>query len=190
MKYQTLVLNKPNINNFAKERNNLLKDAREDWIFFVDTDEQVSSNLEKELKKMDPGKFDGFYVKRKIYFLGNYVGEDKVLRLGKKDAGKWTRKIHEVWDIKGRVGLLHGYLIHNTATDFTSYLRKMQKYARLHAEENLKEGKKSSIFKIAFYPLGKFFQNIFLGRKFVFSVLQSYHSFLAWKILWKLQRTK
>lgn len=186
--FQTLILNKENITDFAKERNLLLEKAKSEWVFFLDTDETISEELKDEIRKLDPKDFNGFFIKRKIIFLGKHVGEDKALRLGKKNSGKWERKVHETWKIKGKTKTLSNYLIHDTAGDLHSYIKKMNKYSGLHAEENLHEEKRSSLFKIIFYPKAKFLQNIFQGRGFAFSMLQSFHSFLGWVKQWELQR--
>jgi len=185
---EIITLKAPDIRDFAYERNKLLKKASSVWVFFVDGDEKISEELKKEIENLDPGSYNGYYVKRKIIFLGHVIGEDKVLRLGKRDAGKWNRKVHEVWNIKGKVGLLKNFLIHNTAEDISSYVGKINKYSSIHAEENLKEGKKVSILKIIFYPKMMFLKNILQGRGFTFSMLQSLHSFLGWSKEWELTR--
>lgn len=186
--FQTLTLSEKNITDFAEARNRLLKSAKNDWVFFVDTDEVVTKKLIKEIVDLEPKDFDGYYIRRKIIFMGREIGEDKVLRLGKKNAGRWERKVHETWNIRGKVGTLNNYIIHNTAGNIQSYIEKMNKYSEIHAGENMREGKRSTLFKIIFYPKGKFIQNIFTGRGFVFSMLQSFHSFLGWSKLWELQK--
>ena len=146
---EIITLNKSGITDFAQERNLLLKKAKNDWVLFLDTDETATSKLMKEIhKKIQDDKFDGFYIKRKIYFCGQYVGEDKVLRLARKGVGKWKRAVHEVWDIQGNIGMLQNYIIHNTANNLSEYIDKMNYYSTLHARENLKEGKRSNLFKI------------------------------------------
>lgn len=185
---QTLTLSKPDIRDFALERNRLLEKAKANWVLFLDTDEVLSDTLKKEIVNLKPLDYSGFYIKRKIYFLGKLIGGDKVLRLGRKNAGKWRRAVHETWEIKGRIGTMENYIVHNTATNLHDYIGKMNKYAYIHAAENLKEGKRSNIFKIIFYPKFKFLQNILSGHGFVFGMLQSFHSFLAWSELWILQK--
>ncbi|HUC94637.1 MAG TPA: hypothetical protein VMR19_01355 [Candidatus Saccharimonadales bacterium] len=182
----TVTLNKPVISNFAGERNELLRKAKESWVLFLDTDEKLSQELKKEISDLDTSDFSGFYIKRKIIFLGKEIGEDKVLRLGKKNSGKWSRRVHETWLVKGKIGTLEGYIIHNTANNLHDYIGKMNKYSSIHAEENLKEGKRLGLFKIIFYPKLKFVQNMLSGRGFVFSMLQSFHSFLGWAKQWEL----
>jgi hypothetical protein len=119
--------------------------------------------------------------------LGQYAGTDKIVRLGRKNAGKWERRVHETWKIKGNIGQLKNLLIHNTATNLRDFIDKINFYSTLHAEENRDSGKESNTFKIVFYPIYKFVQSLIIGRGFVMSMLQSFHSFLAWSKEWKLQ---
>jgi len=186
--FQIITLNKPGIQDFSAERNALLKKSNASWVLFLDTDELLSPELKKEIDDLNPEGFSGFFIKRKIIFLGKYLGQDKVLRLAKADAGKWEREVHEVWKVEGKVGTLKNYIIHNTATDLHSYISKMNTYSDLHAKANIKEGKRSSLFKIIFYPKVKFLQNLISGRGFVFSMLQSFHSFLSWTKQWEYQK--
>ena len=186
--FEILTLDKQDITDFARERNLLLAKAKLPWVLFLDTDEKISNGLESELKSLDLTGYNGFYIKRKIIFLGKEIGEDKVIRLGKKDAGKWNRAVHEKWNIKGKVGTLKNYIIHETANNLHEYIGKMNKYSTIHAVENKKEGKHSNLFKIIVFPKLKLLQNLLLGRGFTFSMLQSFHSFLGWTKLWELQR--
>lgn len=188
MKVETIVLKKENIRDFAKERNALLAKAKGDWVFFVDSDEEVPRELKEEIENLKVKDYDGFYIRRKNYFLGKYVGTDKIIRLARKNAGRWKRRVHETWQVKGKVGELKNPLIHKTAESLSDYLRKINYYSTLHAEANKEEGKTSSIGKIIFYPKVKFIQTFWKSRHFVFSLLQSFHSFLAWSKLWVLQR--
>lgn len=187
MKLTILSLNKPGITDFAGERNILLSKARTEWVLFVDTDEIVTPKLNEEIESaIRSKKYAGYYIKRKIIFMGNEIGEDKVLRLARRNSGKWTRAVHEVWNVRGRVGILKNYIIHNTAGDLAEYIERINKYSDIHARENLKEGKHATLWKIIVYPKLKFVQNVISGRGFVFSMLQSFHSFLSWSKLYFL----
>jgi len=186
-KIEIITLKKSEITDFAKERNELLKKSKREWIFFVDSDEKISKDLKKEINKLDPEDYSGFYIKRENYFLGRYIGTDKIIRLGKRNSGKWQRRVHEVWKIKGNVGQLKNPIIHNSVKNLHEYIDKINFYSSLHAQENMSQGKRSDIFKIVFYPPAKFFQSLVSGRGFVFSMLQSFHSFLSWTKVWQLQ---
>lgn len=185
---EIITLKKSGITDFAAERNLLLNAAKKEWVLFLDTDEILSNELKNEISDLDAKDFNGFYIKRKIIFLGKEIGEDRVLRLGKKGAGKWVRKVHEIWKIRGKVGTLRNYIIHNTVDNLHEYIERINKYSGLHAEENIKEGKTPGLCKIIIFPKLKFLQNLLTGRGFVFSMLQSFHSFLGWAKAWELTR--
>ena len=172
---QIITLDRSNITDFAKERNLLLKKSKSDWILFLDSDEKMSKELEKEILDLKQGSYSGFYIKRRIIFLGKETGEDQVLRLAKKGSGNWIRKVHETWKIKGKVRTLKNYIIHTTATNVYDYIEKINSYSSIHAVENLKEGKRVSLFKVIFYPKIKFVQNILMGGG---SSLASYNHFI------------
>lgn len=184
----TLILDKPNITDFAKERNGLLKKAKTEWVLFLDSDEIVTDELQKEISNAILDKnYNGYYIKRKIIFCGTSAGEDKMLKLARKNSGVWKRKVHEFWDVQGKIGVLNNYIVHNTANNLTSYINKIDYYSTLHAESILKEGKTSNLFKIVFFPIAKFFVTIYQFKNVVFSIMQSLHSYLAWSKLYFLQ---
>lgn len=188
MHIEVVTLKKENITDFAKERNLLLKKAKKEWILFLDSDEALSKELKNEIERLEPDDYEGYYIYRQNYFLGKAIGTDKIVRLGKKESGKWNRKVHEAWNIKGNVGTLVNPIVHNTANNLHDYIQKLNKYSDIHLEENLKEHKNSTLFKIVFFPIAKFFQSMFMGRGIVFSMLQSFHSFLSWSKEWNLQK--
>jgi hypothetical protein len=182
---QVLTLNKPKIKDFAKERDELLLKSKSDWNLFLDSDEKLS----KQILKINE-KYDCYYLFRKNYFLGKYVGTDKIIRLVKKGTGKWHRAIHEVWipNDRSNVGTIEeSVIIHNTATSLSMYIEKMNSYSNIHPVENWKEGKKATLFKIIFYPIFKFVVTLVKSKNIVFSIMQSLHSFLSWSKLYLQQ---
>ncbi len=79
--------------NFAAQRNFGLSKAKGDWVLFIDADEVVTKELQKEIvTRIKYSERNGFYVKRKDIFLGrelNYgeTGNTKLLRLSKRNSG-------------------------------------------------------------------------------------------------------
>ncbi len=181
MKVTKFTLKKNNITDFAKERNSLLKSAKTNWVLFLDNDEKLSKPIGKLNKN-----YDGFILNRKNYFLGNYVGTDRIVRLGKKNHSVWKREVHETWDIKN-IGTLENEIIHDTASNISDYINKINNYSTLHAKANLNEGKRSNLFKIITFPVAKFFLTLIKSRNVVFSIMQSLHSYLSWTKLYFLQ---
>ena len=53
-----------------------LKQARHDWVFFLDSDEEIDSSSWQEIDRLIKRKdIDGVFVKRKGY-INRYVGSD------------------------------------------------------------------------------------------------------------------
>lgn len=179
-----IVLNKKNITDFSRARNEALKKAKTDWVLFVDSDEKLSPALGKEIKNLKPGRFFGFYLIRKNYFLGKFVGRDKILRLAKRNSGFWQRQVHETWQVRGKIGTLKNPIIHQTAGSIKEMISKINHYSILHALANLKEGKHSGLDKIILWPKLKFCRSLLSGKGLILSFLMSFHSFLAWSKLW------
>lgn len=179
-KIEVVTVKNRKIDNFALARNNVLKKTKSEWVFFVDSDESITQALKNELSNLDTKGFSAFWVRRKNYFLGMYVGQDIIIRLGRKDAGRWRRKVHETWEVKGRVGVVRNYLVHDTADELSLYIDKLNHYSDIHASANESEGKKSNVIKIIFYPFAKFWLTLIKTGNVVFSIMQSLHSFLSW----------
>lgn len=179
-----LTLNKPEIKDFAKARNVMMNNCDVGWILFLDSDEKLSQKLNQSFNN----SLNQYALIRKNYFLGQYVGTDKIVRLVKKGTGKWIRAVHETWKPNKfyyRVGMLKTpIIIHNTANNLKTYIDKINNYSNLHAKENEREGKNSNLFKIIFYPIVKFTITLIKSKNVVFSIMQSLHSFLAWTKLY------
>lgn len=198
-KYYKRALNK----DFAGQRNFALEKCNNDWVFYLDTDEYINDTFTKELLNYpDLNKYDGYYIKRDVYFMdhkmsGTEMGNDKVMRLAKKNSGLWIRKVHEYWDVKGNIGIIKTPVKHLTSKDLNSFIQKINIYHPIHASANTQSGKTSGIYKIIFYPFFKFINNFILlkGYKdgvygFVASLLMSLHAFLSWSHLYLTRNNK
>lgn len=191
--------------DFSAQRNFALSKVENPWAFFIDADERVSSALTEEIKREIEKKdnsFLGYYLKREDFFLGKRLrfGETsdlKFLRLGRKSAGKWIRSVHEVWDIKGKVKTLKNPILHYPHSSLKEFISEINFHSDLHAEANDLEGKEANVFKIVFWPMGKFLNNWIIKRGFLdgmhgfmIALLMSFHSFLSWSKLWIKQQKR
>lgn len=198
-KFGARVFKRPLKCDFAAQRNFGLKQAKGDWVLFIDADEQITTGLAEEIKTAVKKKeFNGFYLRRQEWFGGKWLrygetGRIRLLRLGKKGVGKWQRKVHETWRIRGKVGELKNPLLHYSHQNISQFLGQINFHSTLHAQALKEEGVKFSLFRLIFNPLGKFIQNyIFrLGfldgvSGFIFAMMMSFHSFLARAKLYQL----
>lgn len=180
--------------DFAAQRNFGLEKAKGEWVFFVDADERVSPTLRAEITKAigeNDSIYNGFYFKRedKIWGKALKFGETmnvRLLRLAKKGIGAWEKPVHEVWNIKGQIGIFQSPLLHYPHQTVSEFLEEINFYSTLRAEELYKAGKKSNLLEILFYAKAKFFQNYFLRRGFLdgmdgftVALIMSFHSFLV-----------
>jgi len=189
----TIKIYKRHLNNdFAGQRNFALRQAQGKWILFIDADERVSPKLAAEIQyQVSNIRYQGFFLKRQDYFGGRWLkhGETsrvKLLRLAKKRAGKWQRKVHEVWKIKGKTGELNNPIIHYPHQTISEFLNHLNFHSSLHAEALLAEKGKTTLLKTIFYPIAKFIQNYFFRLGFldgvpglITALMMSFHSFLA-----------
>lgn len=188
-------------NNFAAQRNFALKKTAASWVLFVDADERVSPALAAEVRqKTKSTKHSGFFLRRIDIAWGRQLehgesGNVWLLRLARRDAGRWKRAVHEVWEATGETGRLEEPLFHHPHPTLHEFTKKLDWYSTLHARQNLAEGKRSALWKIIFYPWLKFFQSWIFQRGFLdgmpgfmLAMMMSFHSFLAWSKLWLKNR--
>lgn len=185
--------------NFSEQRNFGLDKAKGDWILFIDADERVSSALWYEIMQHTSESienYDGFYLKRQDIMWGKVLkygetGNVQLLRLSKKDAGRWEGLVHERWNIKGKTLLLNNPLDHFPHSTVSEFLREINFYTDLRAEELYRIKTKSNWLSIIAYPKAKFILNYFFKGGFldglpglVFAIVMSFHSFLVRSKLW------
>lgn len=201
--YTTKVYSRESEGNFSLQRNFGLDKAKGDWILFIDADEIVTPNLKNEIIQVagDPlNKNSGYLLHRKDILWGKQLnygewGRTKLLRLAGNKTGKWKRRVHEYWDIKGSISTLNYPLLHYPHTNLREFLQHINYFSTLHANANMAEKKHSTIVKIILWPIFKFIKNwiILLGfldgsRGFIVALMMSIHSFLAWSKLWLEQQ--
>jgi hypothetical protein len=197
MKYSEITLKTDYpITDFAAERNKLLDQAKTKWVLFVDGDEEVSEELRMEIEGIKgDGGCEGYKIRRRDFFFRKWLehgetGNIKLLRLGKKGAGRWKRRVHEVWEMRpasagasARQGELRGELRHYPHKNVSEFIRKINYYTDLDAKELGPLSLKLWRVKVFGYwelakPIGKFIQNYFLRLGFLDGMAGFVHAFM------------
>jgi len=200
-----ITLNTPGITDFAAARNAELAKAKTDWVLFLDADETLTPELETEIASilnLESSIYSAYSIPRLDTFLGRELrhgepGHTRLVRLARKDFGHWVRPVHEVWQGHGRVGQLQNPLLHRSHPTITAFLDKINRYSSLEAEYRHSQGIKSSLFKIALYPIAKFKWNYLFKLGFldgvpgtITAIMMSFHSYLTWTKLYLLWHKK
>ncbi|MBI2622447.1 glycosyltransferase family 2 protein [Candidatus Microgenomates bacterium] len=192
-------------NDFSRQRNFGLEKAHEEWVLFIDADERVSPSLCDEITQLTNNPItqcNGFYIKRRDFMWENELkcgetGDIKLLRLARKEGGKWEGRVHEKWKVKGKLGELKNLLLHYPHQTITEFLREINFYTDIRAQELYEKGTSVYWWSIILYPKVKFFRNFFVKKGFldglpglILALMMSFHSFLVRGKLWLMQQKK
>lgn len=144
--------------------------AANDWIFFLDADERVTPDLQKELIELEPKEINGYYINRRNYYFGQWIKHsgvypDKHIRLFNRKFGKITpRIVHEGIEVTGSTGELKGEYLHYSFQNMAQMVDKINYYSSLEALEKLEKGKKISKAGVFTHAVSAFVR-LFISRK-------------------------
>lgn len=175
---------------YGLKKNIGIEKALSEWIIWIDADERVTPELEKEIKKVtNLNDFNAYYINRKSFFINKFIKHcgwypDYTLRLFKRSTGiKFdTAEVHEKISFKGNSGRLKNELLHYTGRDFEHYIDKLNNYTTFSAYELKKRNRSTGILDIIFRPVFTFIKMYFLRlgildgyTGLILCVLSSYH---------------
>lgn len=212
-KVKVQILNHEIKNSFSAQRNWAMEQATNEWILFLDADEEISSNLKTQISKLQlkslNSEYSLFYLKRRDYFWNHEMKYGETLklrniglvRLMKKGSGAWVGKVHEEFISDRaqvhRVGVLGAYINHYPHPTLKEFISDINIYSSIRAQELHEAHIKAGTFEMIIYPVSKFILNYFfyLGffdgpPGFVYSFLMSFHSFLVRSKLYQLNAIK
>lgn len=145
--------------------------AANDWIFFLDADERVTPELQKELMELEPVEnINGYYINRRNYYFGQWIKHsgvypDKHIRLFNRKFGSITpRIVHEGIEVTGNTGELKGEYLHYSFQNMAQMVDKINYYSSLEALEKLEKGKKISKAGVFTHAISAFIR-LFISRK-------------------------
>jgi glycosyltransferase involved in cell wall biosynthesis len=132
--------------NYAKQRNHALTlPIRSEWILFLDADEWVPPELQREIAAVidrNPPE-DGFYIKWRFIWMGRWIRRGYyptwILRLARRGRVRCEeRQVNEHLIVDGAVGYLQHDFIHEDRKDLADWIAKHVRYARREADELIK----------------------------------------------------
>lgn len=191
-------------NDFAEQRNFGLSKTTNEWVLFIDADEVISEELKKEIIGLVPtesGDISAYFLKRRDYFWNKELrfGEVKkvrnlgLVRLVKKNSGKWMGNVHEVFHTAKNTSRLNNFINHYPHPTLKEFIIDINRYSDIRAEELYNQDTKTNVLQIILFPFLKFIYNYFLNlglldgpAGFTYAFMMSFHSFLVRAKLYQL----
>ena len=178
----------------------------QDWIMFVDADEEIPPELSEEIRTELNGRakdLDGYFVYRRTYYLGRWIRyggwyPDGEIRLYRREKGRWEGGLHAKLVVDGKVGVLKNQYFHYTYGNISDQIQTIDKYSNIAAVDLFRRVEKSSAFSnFSFILRFDSSKSIFLSQDFGMGCLASssssstmFYVFIKYAKLWELTRSK
>ncbi len=194
---------------YSAQRNKALSFAKHDWVFFLDADEIVTSELARSIKEVFNGSMDerdGYSVDRRGDFLGVLLPNDSrpskrrnFVRLFNRNCSSYdaTMKVHEEVKFSGKAIPLRGILIHWGGNVMNEYISALNRYSILEAEVLDEKDYRVNGLIIFLRPILRFLwiyiarYNFLLGtRGLIHAMLGATREYVRYAKLWEMQNTK
>ncbi len=186
---------------YVGQRNLIREKATCEWVFYLDADEEVSSELQTEIFEQLESyseKIVGYQFPRRVQYLGKWVlhGEwypDIKLRLFKKDVGKSVgSEPHDYVIVDGAVKTLKYPINHYTYSGIEDHLKTVNNFTTIAADEKFKKNLRCSWFSIFFRSQWRFVRGYILKAGFLdgkrgllIALISSFSVFIKYTKLWE-----
>jgi glycosyltransferase involved in cell wall biosynthesis len=160
--------------NHADQKNYAASLAKNDWIFLLDADEELSKELRKSLLawKQSAPRFFVYEMARLTHYLGSWIRHsrwypDYQRRLYRRDKANFSGMIHSALRFEGQAGSLRGDLLHYTMSTFAEHEAKVERYTTVMAGELYAQGRRNWRAAMWFATPWSWFQNYILYAGFL-----------------------
>lgn len=190
--------------SFSDWRNEGLKKAKTDWVFYVDTDEEVTPALRAEINQLinkSVNQKTVYALPRKNFIFGQefkhggqWPDYQKRLFLRSNLTG-WSGDLHEEPQFDGKIGYLNNPLVHHKDITISEMITKTNKWSEI---ESLllfnSKHPKMNIFHFATAAAREFFKRFikelcFLDgiKGIIYGIYQIYSKLITYSKLWEKQ---
>lgn len=188
--------------SFADWRNYGAGVAKSEWLFYVDTDEEVGPELAKVIQKVvKTGKYAAYAIPRRNFVFGREMkhcglSPDFVLRLIKKDKLEgWFGELHEQPRIDGKICHLETPLIHTKHRSLADMVDKTNEWSEIEARLMYEAGH-PGMNAMRFFSAGfrEFWKRMIVQTAFldgtdgiVYGIYQVFSRLISYSKLWEMQ---
>jgi (heptosyl)LPS beta-1,4-glucosyltransferase len=146
-------------------------------VLLLDADEWLDADAPAVLRALfEDGRVedaDVWRLLRRTHYLGTTLnhggwGREKVERLFRADLRYRPADVHEHLDLAGRrVGDAPARIEHDTARSDAEYAAKLQRYARLWAQQKRSEGRRAGVLSAPLHAAAYWLKNVVLRGEFL-----------------------
>ena len=192
-------------------KNKGIETAQTDWVFIIDTDEEMDKVLQEEIRQVVNGEYPD---KANLYETGfiNYefgkffkkcdLKDKTFVRLFKKGYFYYqyhkTAEGYDVQVMKEKPAVLKGKLIHYTHPTISAFVKKIDRYSSREARVRLKHNPNMSWgyirWQVIYQPIREFVWKFFVWKLFkegfhgfIVSVIFAIYHFLIWAKVYALK---
>lgn len=190
------------LDDFSSQRNFGLDKCANEWVLILDSDEQISDQLQTEIAHiLDQSTIEtGFQIPRKNIFMRTWIRSiypDYCLRLFRRTEASYQGAVHESLNINGKIGKLTNPILHVSYRSIDEIIQKTNHYTSLSAQELYKRGRKATLLDIIIRPIHTFIK-VYLFKRgfldgipgFILHVLAGYCTFIKYVKLYFYDENK
>jgi len=161
---------------FAAQKNAAIALSTQPWVILLDADEWLADGAAERLCELFAGEVeqaDVWQLLRRTHYLGAVLrfggwGNEKVKRLFRADLRFKPGHVHEKMDVGSRrVRTAAVRMEHDTARSAAEYRSKLERYARLFAEQAHAQGRSASALAPALHAAAYVVKNMLLRGGFL-----------------------
>lgn len=160
---------------FGAQKNRALDAACSDWVFSIDADEWVTPELRDEIQATinSVAAASAYTIPRRSSFCGRYMkhsgwSPDYVIRLFQRGSARFSDDlVHERLIVDDAVRKLRQPLMHETITDLSQLITKMDLYSTASARDLHARGRRASIWTALLHGGWAFFRTYILRAGFL-----------------------
>lgn len=187
---------------FSEWRNFGAKKAKNNWVLYVDADEEITTLLKDEISsEIELAEFSGYAIPRKNFIWGQEMKHcglypDYVVRLIKKNKLiGWQGELHEQPKISGEIKHLKNPLIHRKHNNLSEMVEKTNKWSEIEAKLMFNAHHPKMNF-VRFFTAGfrEFWKRMIIQTAFldgtkgvIYGLYQVFSRLVSYSKLWEMQ---